>query len=69
VDKIKAQAILKFNAYRVLEEKIEIGLAYGLRRCWKYTQEVGPSEERLQQMEATIILAIMNEVADIIETD
>jgi len=66
---MKAKATLKLDAYRILSDQIAGDLLYGLHRCWKYSDEPCPSDDRLMEMTETIHLAVMNGVAELLEND
>ena len=54
------KGILQINAWRVLTDAIERGIAYGLTRAYKHTET--PSKEILTE---AILTAIQNELGEV----
>lgn len=50
---------MKPREYKLMQECVEAGVSYGLRRAHKHTDD--PTE---QQIEAAIVDAVMNEIAE-----
>jgi len=66
---MKIKSTLEFDARQILEEKIDAGLAYGLRRCWKHSSEPTPDDGRLEHMREIILRAVMCEIDCVLKMD
>ncbi len=61
--KLKVKPIrVKFDAYKILSDALESGVAYGVRRAYKYTDE--PSREDIIEQVRQSVLGSVWEVFD-----
>jgi len=51
------------RAYPVLEDAVESGVAYGLRRAYKH-EDAGPSETELDRVAPFVVEAVVNDVCE-----
>jgi hypothetical protein len=59
---------MRLNAYAIVSEALEDGLAYGIRRLFKHGD--GPlGEDQLLERKDTLHMALMNALCEVIDFD
>ena len=60
---------LRADTYRILSDAVEAGVARGLRRAWKYSEDPPPSEERLEAIAEHVAREVLAEACEFFRFD
>jgi hypothetical protein len=61
---VNVSAVVKINAYRIIDDAVEKAIAYGYKRAYKHSD--APTEQHLLQ---EIHRAVMNELCEVLKFD